>query len=161
MQLVTLGATCDDKLWMTINTAQSLQEKRFIIISLYKVGVLKYWVPCCPNDKILYCSAYYFWHNYCIFFLDTKMCVSSHALSSKHQIIVTFTGHFWILGLQGNILHVTLPAPIILAWVPDFWRICGPLVQGIHLKHTSLTHDTHNLAEYILQDGQVAQFCIC
>jgi len=109
---------------------------------LYKVGVLKSWVPGCPNDKILYCSEYYFQHNYCILFLDTKICVSSHALRRKHRITITFTGHFWILGLQGNMLHVTLLPAIILAWVPEFWGICEPPLHSVEQKSIGLIFRT-------------------
>ena len=44
-----------------------------------------------------------------------------------------------------KLVHVTVPAPRILSWLPDFWKICATLSDGILSHHHTTTINTINL----------------
>jgi len=57
------------------------------------------------------------------FSAHTKMCISSHAPSRKHQTHPRIVG-----SSKRNLIHVILLAPGIWRWLLDFWKICWHLI---------------------------------
>jgi len=52
--------------------------------------------------------------------IQTKLCISSHAWSRKHHLLVMFAGQFDVYGVLSTELHVTLLIPRICRWLLEF-----------------------------------------
>ena len=63
-----------------------------------------------------------------------KICISTHAPSTTHQVAVRFTGHYRTVGPQYG-TYFTLPS-----WHLEFWETFAPLRQSVMFSTAGILH---------------------
>ena len=67
-----------------------------------------------------------------VFTLTHKNVHHSHTPNRKCQLTIRSTGHSKIVSSEyGNDCIITLLAPTICKWLPDYWKVCVPLASNV------------------------------